>query len=93
MYNIVPVVPAFQTNPAVLKHKATLPVTQYKNHIMQTVLKNQVLILTGDTGSGKSTQVCYPGIPGMVQGRDCKKSDIHSSRYQPKSMLLQTWKN
>ncbi|XP_026676469.1 3'-5' RNA helicase YTHDC2-like [Diaphorina citri] len=57
MYNIVPVVPAFQTNPAVLKHKATLPVTQYKNHIMQTVLKNQVLILTGDTGSGKSTQV------------------------------------
>ncbi|KAI5692999.1 hypothetical protein M8J75_005593 [Diaphorina citri] len=42
MYNIVPVVPAFQTNPAVLKHKATLPVSQYKNHIMQTVLKNQV---------------------------------------------------
>lgn len=57
MYHLVPVVPSFQTNPAVLKHKASLPVTQYRNHIMQTVLKNQVLILTGDTGSGKSTQV------------------------------------
>uniref|UniRef100_A0A8D8YRQ8 Probable ATP-dependent RNA helicase YTHDC2 n=1 Tax=Cacopsylla melanoneura TaxID=428564 RepID=A0A8D8YRQ8_9HEMI len=54
---IVPVVPCFNTNPAVLKHKASLPVTQYKGHIMQTILKNQVLILTGDTGSGKSTQV------------------------------------
>lgn len=34
-----------------------LPIFQYKSEIVDTVRENQVVIIAGDTGCGKSTQV------------------------------------
>lgn len=36
----------------------TLPIFPYKQEIQWTVMNNDVVIITADTGSGKSTQVC-----------------------------------
>ncbi|SCU96308.1 LANO_0E13168g1_1 [Lachancea nothofagi CBS 11611] len=40
-----------------LKTRITLPVFKYKDSIMEHLLSNQVTILIGETGSGKSTQL------------------------------------
>ncbi|KAI4488134.1 hypothetical protein M0804_004982 [Polistes exclamans] len=37
--------------------QANLPVAQYKNEIIETIKKERVVIIAGDTGCGKSTQV------------------------------------
>ncbi|XP_067943312.1 uncharacterized protein [Watersipora subatra] len=37
---------------------AGLPMYSYQNEIMKTISESQVSIVVGDTGSGKSTQVC-----------------------------------
>ena len=39
------------------EYRKTLPIWQQKDDIMQTILHNQVTIVTGETGSGKTTQV------------------------------------
>lgn len=36
--------------------RASLPITPFANAIVQTLLKNRVLLIAGDTGCGKSTQ-------------------------------------
>lgn len=36
-----------------------LPIYQYKEQIIDTVRKNQVILVAGDTGCGKSTQVSF----------------------------------
>ena len=40
-----------------LSYRKTLPIWSQKNDIIQKVLQNQVTIVTGETGSGKTTQV------------------------------------
>jgi len=37
--------------------RQSLPVSSYKEHILQTINDNEVIVLSGTTGSGKSTQV------------------------------------
>ncbi|KAG2228952.1 hypothetical protein INT48_008020 [Thamnidium elegans] len=37
--------------------RASLPITPFANAIVQTLLKNRILLIAGDTGCGKSTQV------------------------------------
>ena len=37
--------------------RQSLPVSNYKEHILQTINENEVVVLSGATGSGKSTQV------------------------------------
>lgn len=37
--------------------QANLPVAQYKDEIIETVKKEKVIIIAGDTGCGKSTQI------------------------------------
>uniref|UniRef100_A0AC35FS84 Uncharacterized protein n=1 Tax=Panagrolaimus sp. PS1159 TaxID=55785 RepID=A0AC35FS84_9BILA len=34
----------------------SLPIAEYRKHILDTLKENQILILAGDTGCGKSTQ-------------------------------------
>ena len=34
-----------------------LPIYQFKEHILSAVRRNQVVLVAGDTGCGKSTQV------------------------------------
>ena len=40
-----------------LDYRKKLPIWSHKENIMQNVLQNQVTIVTGETGSGKTTQV------------------------------------
>lgn len=42
----------------ILNDKAQLPIYKYKDEILETVQSNQVVVISGDTGCGKSTQVC-----------------------------------
>lgn len=39
------------------RERAALPIAQYGNRILQTLKENQVVVVAGDTGCGKSTQV------------------------------------
>ena len=41
----------------ILKKRMQLPVWEYKNSFMTTLNENQVTVLVGETGSGKTTQV------------------------------------
>ena len=39
------------------RDQSNLPIYQFKEHILSTVRTNQVVLVAGDTGCGKSTQV------------------------------------
>lgn len=43
----------------ILEKRKTLPVWHQKDEFLQVLKANQVLILVGETGSGKTTQVSY----------------------------------
>lgn len=38
--------------------RSTLPVFQHKEEIIRSINSNRTLLITGETGSGKTTQVC-----------------------------------
>jgi ATP-dependent helicase HrpA len=40
-----------------LTYNYDLPITDKKNEIIDLISKNQVLIISGETGSGKTTQI------------------------------------
>ena len=42
----------------ILDKRKNLPVWHQKEEFLQVLKKNQVIILVGETGSGKTTQVC-----------------------------------
>src|SRR5258708_36980450 len=57
--------------PLVFKHDPDLPISARREAIMQALRENQVLIVAGDTGSGKSTQLpqyCLELGRGMAGG-------------------------
>ncbi|XP_067412662.1 LOW QUALITY PROTEIN: probable ATP-dependent RNA helicase DHX34 [Emydura macquarii macquarii] len=39
------------------RERAALPIAQYRDRLLQAVAQNQVVVVAGDTGCGKSTQV------------------------------------
>jgi len=49
--------PYSQKYKSLLEKRKTLPIWERKDEIMQMVQQNQVLILVGETGSGKTTQI------------------------------------
>ena len=40
------------------KKRINLPVWEYKEKFIDILNKNQIMVLVGETGSGKTTQVC-----------------------------------
>jgi ATP-dependent helicase HrpA len=56
----------------VFKHDADLPITARRQEILDALDRHQVLIVAGDTGSGKSTQLpqyCLElgrGLKGLI---------------------------
>ena len=52
-----PRIPNFQANPKLLKHCQTLPIHKFKKEIIETIDDHKVTIISGETGSGKTTQV------------------------------------
>ncbi|KAJ7597184.1 P-loop containing nucleoside triphosphate hydrolase protein [Mycena floridula] len=56
-----------------LTHRNTLPIARYRNEILETLERSQVLVLSGETGCGKSTQVpTFLLEDQLSQGRPCK---------------------
>ena len=47
----------FQRIMKIRQDQANLPIYQYKHEILSAVRENQVVLIAGDTGCGKSTQV------------------------------------
>jgi pre-mRNA-splicing factor ATP-dependent RNA helicase DHX15/PRP43 len=42
----------------ILEKRRTLPVWEYKDRFLELMAENRVVVLVGETGSGKTTQVC-----------------------------------
>lgn len=56
-----------------LSQRAKLPIHHFKNDILQTIKENQIVIVCGETGCGKSTQV--PNFileHELLSGRACR---------------------
>ncbi|XP_064455267.1 ATP-dependent RNA helicase DHX8-like [Ornithodoros turicata] len=52
------------------KQREALPIFPYKDRIVKIVRENQTVVLTGETGSGKSTQIVqYLHEAGIAKGR------------------------
>ena len=69
----------------VFKHDADLPITQRREAIVEALLHSQVLIVAGDTGSGKSTQLpqyCLELGRGM---------DALIAHTQPRRLAARAW--
>lgn len=41
----------------IIKHRKRLPIYQFKQQFLNAVRFNQVIVVVGETGSGKSTQM------------------------------------
>lgn len=46
-----------RTNMTIKQQRETLPVFQFRNQLIQAVRDNQIMIVVGETGSGKTTQL------------------------------------
>ena len=53
----------------ILKKRLQLPVWEYRKQFMEVAFKHQVIVLVGETGSGKTTQV------HKSKGKFCKTKD------------------
>lgn len=69
---------------------AQLPILQFEEKIIETVEQNQVVVIIGETGSGKSTQLSQmlhrrgytkSGIIGVTQPR--RVAAVSVARYTP----------
>jgi len=49
----------------ILEKRKTLPVWSYRDDFMKMVEDHQIMVLVGETGSGKTTQVRLGGQPGV----------------------------
>ena len=57
--NGVPQVPPTRTPSDLEAFRQTLPVYNMKDEIVKAINENKVILLSGETGSGKTTQVCH----------------------------------
>ncbi|XP_071858934.1 3'-5' RNA helicase YTHDC2 isoform X1 [Bombus fervidus] len=55
--NSVPQIPQLKTNFDVLNYRKALPIFSFREDILDALNTNQVVIIGGETGSGKTTQV------------------------------------
>ncbi|XP_052792916.1 3'-5' RNA helicase YTHDC2-like isoform X2 [Mya arenaria] len=55
--NGLPQVPPVRGNSELASFARSLPINQYREQILETVKQNQICLVSGETGSGKTTQV------------------------------------
>ncbi len=48
----------FARNKTIAEQRRFLPVYEVRDELLQVIRENQVVIVVGETGSGKTTQVC-----------------------------------
>ena len=56
-----------ETKDDIQKEREQLPIYEFKDQIVDMVSKNLFCIITGETGSGKSTQIAQYLIDGLKQ--------------------------
>ncbi|CAM6097575.1 unnamed protein product [Calypogeia fissa] len=57
----------------IAEQRAKLPIAAFKDHIVETIENNQVVLIAGETGCGKTTQVPQYILDHMwQQGKPCK---------------------
>jgi HrpA-like RNA helicase len=60
-----------------IRYPDDLPITARREEIVATIQRHQVVILAGETGSGKTTQLpkmcleAVPNAPGMIGCDEC----------------------
>ena len=62
------------SNPHQITYPQSLPIVEYKQVIIETIQKHQVVIIEGETGSGKTTQIpkmCLEGGRGVAGKIGC----------------------
>ncbi|CAO1638269.1 unnamed protein product [Parajaminaea phylloscopi] len=58
------------TNKTIKEQRESLPIFKLREQLVQAIDENQVLVVVGDTGSGKTTQMCqYLAEEGFCDGR------------------------
>lgn len=57
--NGIPQVPIARSCSDLDAYRTTLPIYDMKDHVVKTVWDNSVVLISGDTGTGKTTQVLY----------------------------------
>lgn len=58
------------TNKTIKEQREALPIFKLREQLVQAIDENQVLVVVGDTGSGKTTQMCqYLAEEGFCDGR------------------------
>ena len=55
--NGVPQIPPKRSNSDLDPFRQTLPIAELREDIVRTINQNQVVLVAGETGSGKTTQV------------------------------------
>lgn len=70
IYQVLQDSPSYQE---MLPQRQSLPIAQYREHIVEMLEHNQVLVLSGETGCGKSTQVpSFILEDQLSKGKRCK---------------------
>lgn len=59
-----------QRSDEIQKARLELPILSMEQEIMEAILQNDVVVLSGETGCGKTTQVCFLG-ECLVTGINC----------------------
>lgn len=70
-----PNVPPYPMNLSdnIVEQRMSLPIFQYRDHIIDVICSNQAVVISGETGSGKTTQVPqYLLEYAAEQNRECR---------------------
>ncbi|RVE55546.1 hypothetical protein OJAV_G00235200 [Oryzias javanicus] len=57
LYNGIPMVPKKRSSSELDNFRSTLPICENREEILQLIQQNQVVLVLGETGSGKTTQI------------------------------------
>ena len=72
----------------ILKKRLQLPVWEYRKDFMETALKHQVIVLVGETGSGKTTQVCVYAVCFISDNFPVPVNMLKSSEALPNNTVI-----
>lgn len=81
-------IPPARINTELDSFRSTLPVFQHKEEIIRSINSNRTLLITGETGSGKTTQVCNSKYDTIKLKPSCNKIYIEKLYFEEIYILL-----
>ena len=78
-----------ETKDEIQREREQLPIHEFKDQIVDMVTKNLFCIITGETGSGKSTQIAQYLIDGLQPGalQRMNENEIHAMLGVPEGTI------